>query len=106
MVITELDKSRLSVVQRGLLARALRAHDRCPSDQACGDPYPGCLELKAAMRSESDRHVRAVRRAAAGRAIARLVARTHGMLHTREMAAFTPWTRSSKSASSRSQTSN
>jgi hypothetical protein len=75
MVITELDKDRLSVLQRDLLVRALLALHPGPIDQGCKEPYAGCLELKAIMRTETDRAKRAVRRAAAGRAVARLVKR-------------------------------
>ena len=75
MVITELETGRLSVLQRDLLARALLALQARPINQTCGEPYPGCLELKAIMRAETDRDKRAVRRAATGRAVARLVYR-------------------------------
>jgi hypothetical protein len=75
MVITELETGRLSVLQRDLLARALLAWEARPIKEACEEPYPGALELKALMRAETNRHVRAVRRTAAGRAVARLVYR-------------------------------
>jgi hypothetical protein len=66
MVITELDTDGLSALQRDLLGRAL-AGEKCLA--------PGYLELQALMRAEPDRAKRAVRRAAAGRAVARLVKR-------------------------------
>jgi|SRR6516162_2581189 hypothetical protein len=75
MVITELETGQLSVLQRDLLARALLALHPGPIDQAGKEPYTGCLELKAIMRAEANRAKRAVRRAAAGRAVARLVKR-------------------------------
>jgi hypothetical protein len=76
MVITELETGRLSVLQQDLLARALLAWEAEPDlSKPALDSYPGCLDLKTLLRAETDRAKRAVRRAAAGRAVARLVKR-------------------------------
>jgi hypothetical protein len=76
MVITELDTDRLSVLQQDLLARALLAWEAEPDlTKPALDPKAGCLDLKTLLRAETDRRKRAVRRAAAGRAVARLVYR-------------------------------
>src|SRR6516162_3344895 len=84
MVITELDEEwlraqtkKLSALQRELLARGLSAyHYHRPLSLACGLSNPGCFRLDIMMRGQfEDRRLRAAKRAAAGRAIRRLIAR-------------------------------
>jgi hypothetical protein len=92
MVITELDKEwlraqtkKLSALQRKLLAKGLFTyHHHRPLAIACGLPNPGRFDLKHSMEEHTPGRVRASKRAAAGRAIQRLMARglleccTHG----------------------------
>src|SRR5215831_18543337 len=84
VVITELDAEwlegqtkKLSALQRKLLAEGLRMHHyHRPVAIACGLPNPGCFRLDLMMSGcYKDRRLRASRRAAAGRAIRRLIVR-------------------------------
>jgi hypothetical protein len=67
--------SELSALQIKLLGDGLRAYYYQPVDIVCRSPDPGSFGVKASMATLEDRKMRACRRAAAGRAIARLIKR-------------------------------
>jgi hypothetical protein len=73
MSTTEL--STLSALEKKLLKTGLRAHYREAADNVFGARDAGCFAVTTMMKEIVDRKERATRRAAAGRALARLIGR-------------------------------
>jgi hypothetical protein len=65
----------LSALQQSLLRQGLLGYYSTPLSLACQLPDPGCFGLKAMLTDFEDRGERAIRRAAAGASIARLIKR-------------------------------
>jgi restriction endonuclease Mrr len=77
VVITplELRQEGLSELQCSLLKMGLQSYHGRAVDLACGLSYPGHFIIRTEMKKFSDRRKRASRRAAVGRALARLIKR-------------------------------
>ena len=78
--MSEAELSTLSPLQRRLLKAGLMAHWREAADNVFHVRDPGCFAITAIMKQIENRRERACRRAAAGRALARLIHR--GLLET------------------------
>jgi len=78
--MSEAELSTLSPLQRRLLKAGLMAHWREAADNVFHVRDPGCFAITAIMKQIENRRERACRRAAAGRALARLIRR--GLLET------------------------
>jgi hypothetical protein len=73
--VSTTELSTLSALQKKLLKAGLMAHYRKGADTVFRAGDPGCFSIVRMMKEIEDRRVRHVRRAAAGRAIARLIRR-------------------------------
>jgi hypothetical protein len=74
-MVSTTELSGLSALQKKLLKAGLMAHYREAADIVFNARDPGCFSIVRIMREIGDRRGRATRRAATGRALARLIRR-------------------------------